>query len=721
MGSTFSSVYVSYRAMVAAQAGTSVVGNNISNMNTPGYTRQRADLVAQTLSGYKSRFDTHLFTTGNGVAATGVSQIRDSFLDSRYRTECADTGRYEAISAGLADIENVLDEISTTGLQSQFDDFVNQLQNLSQFPTSKDIGLVVRTSAQQLAQMLNVYANQLTQVRQQQVYDLSDVMINTEFNSIVESIAKLNADIREEYLYGNTPNELMDQRNLLIDQLSNMANIKVLRTADEVADGLFLEHVTIYMYDEQTSASIGLVDHNKCNTLTLNDNGDSVSIAMNTTFRLSETPRSVNYDDITNYFTKGSISGYLDLINGRGDYADMAAGENNYRGIPYYMSQLDTFAKNFAETYNKLNSIQVKDSASISALTSNVAKASGYDSSFMSDYLDAMKGFTFRSSTVQATDPETGELLTDDGNPIMAEVSLSDIFGSADFDSAGIGNLEVRGKDSISFIENYLKEKFPDTYQDMYTIEDVEVDSGDGIYNVDSPAATEKVLKFKFDTDDPSNPINDDIRAALEALTPTALDKSSDDYAAALEAFPAVTDSEGNIVEMTIEVKNLFAPSDGSDEITARNIAISQEWVKDPLFITTTKDPSRPNGHSTELGGTDNVVRMIAAVSNALQFTADPSDPSSSVRFNGTFNEYLVSMGGTLALDVELNANYLETSETLLIALDNSRESVSGVSMDEEATHLMTFQSAYNAAARYFTALDEMIDKLINGTGLVGR
>ena len=172
---------------------------------------------------------------------------------------------------------------------------------------------------------------------------------------------------------------------------------------------------------------------------------------------------------------------------------------------------------------------------------------------------------------------------------------------------------------------------------------------------------------------------------------------------------------------MTLQKKDLFTPADGSAEITAQNIAISSDWVQDSLFITTTKDITKANGLPEQKGGNDNIVRMISAVSSEHEFHVDPTDKTTDLKFTGTFNEYMISMGGTLALDVELNQNYSETSTTILAALDNSREATSGVSLDEEASNLLTFQSAYNAAARYFTALDEMLDKLINSTGLVGR
>lgn len=665
MGSTFASVYMSYRAMSAATAATSTVGNNISNMNTEGYTRQRTELESQTLSGYKSRYDQTLISTGNGVAATGTTQIRDTFLDARYRSQAADTGRYEAISSGMTDIENVLDEISTKGMQNQFDDFVNQLQNLSQYPTSKDIGLVVRTSAQQLVQMLNVYSNQLTQVREQQTYDLANVVIGTDFNSTVESIATLNSQIREEYLYGNNPNELLDRRNSLIDKLSSMANIKVTTTAEEVADGLVLEHLSISMYDENTSAYIGLVDHSKANTLEVNDDGETVRISMNTTFRLSNTPSNVDYENITDYFTTGSISAYVDLINGKGDYANVAKGENDFRGIAYYQNVLNTFAKNFANDYNEINSLQTTNSDAIAVMTSNVAKAANYDPEFMSDYLSVYGKFTFQDSG--------------------ADVALSDVLTGSTVDAITVRASDI---DALEFFKAYIEQN------SLVKDTDYTVDT-DGNYTLTNATA-------------------------ISELAPTT-QLASLDLVNAKNAFKAETQPDGTITKMTVQTKNLFEPAGDATEITAANIAISSAWIDDPLYITTTKNFAAADGSSSQPGGNDNILRMISAVSLDHSFNVDPEDPDSAMKFSGTYNEFLISMGGTLALDVELNANYLSTSNTILTSIDNSRESTSGVSLDEEASNLMTFQSAYNAAARYFTAIDEMLDKLINSTGLVGR
>lgn len=88
---------------------------------------------------------------------------------------------------------------------------------------------------------------------------------------------------------------------------------------------------------------------------------------------------------------------------------------------------------------------------------------------------------------------------------------------------------------------------------------------------------------------------------------------------------------------------------------------------------------------------------------------------------NNTFANFMNHVSTTLANDSLNNTMSLKSSVTVLNGLQDSRDSVSGVSLDEEASNMMTYMSAYNAAARLMTALDEALNTLINNTGLVGR
>ena len=99
---------------------------------------------------------------------------------------------------------------------------------------------------------------------------------------------------------------------------------------------------------------------------------------------------------------------------------------------------------------------------------------------------------------------------------------------------------------------------------------------------------------------------------------------------------------------------------------------------------------------------------------------APPAKPS-GLAFEGTVNQYMSGIIGELSLDIELNKTFANTSNNVLSSLATSKESISGVSLDEEGINLLAYQKSYNAAARYLTVLDEAIDKVINGMGVVGR
>ena len=168
----------------------------------------------------------------------------------------------------------------------------------------------------------------------------------------------------------------------------------------------------------------------------------------------------------------------------------------------------------------------------------------------------------------------------------------------------------------------------------------------------------------------------------------------------------------------------LFSSGTGGGPITAKNIQVSAEWLSNPGYLNTTRypDDSHPDpdlGEPTP-GAGDNITRMIDAMSAQQEFYKPPGGTSDLV-FTGSFHQYAVGLIGELSLDVELNDNFSKASDSVLQNLSDNRESISGVLLDEEGINLMAYQKSYNAAARYFTALDEAVDVLINKMGIVGR
>ena len=142
--------------------------------------------------------------------------------------------------------------------------------------------------------------------------------------------------------------------------------------------------------------------------------------------------------------------------------------------------------------------------------------------------------------------------------------------------------------------------------------------------------------------------------------------------------------------------QNLLSNStdDSTTGITAGNIGISKGWTSGTVHIST-------NGTNR----TDTILDMIAAMKDTK-------------KLNGkTFADYMNNLSTQLASDSSSNQTALKTGTTVLNSIQDSRDSLSGVSLDEEATNMMAYVSAYNAASRLMTALDEVLNTLISNTG----
>ena len=142
--------------------------------------------------------------------------------------------------------------------------------------------------------------------------------------------------------------------------------------------------------------------------------------------------------------------------------------------------------------------------------------------------------------------------------------------------------------------------------------------------------------------------------------------------------------------------QNLLSNStdDSTNGITAGNIGISKGWTSGTIHIST-------DGTNR----TDTILDMIAAMKDTK-------------KLNGkTFADYMNNLSTQLASDSSSNQTALKTGTTVLNSIQDSRDSLSGVSLDEEATNMMAYVSAYNAASRLMTALDEVLNTLISNTG----
>ena len=255
---TFSQFTTARLAIYASQASLSVTGNNISNINTAGYTRQRMDLVSLYSTGqgkYANIFNTNV---GYGVLTNGATQLRDIYLDIRYRNENTKLSANDEKLDGLYQIGNILDEVGKgTGqlegfgvIEAQFGVFYEMLNkgDLTHYG-SEEYDDLVRSAASTLAAYFRKAAADLEEIKSNKVNELNESI--SEVNKLLTLIRDLNVQIRTAGIYGDKALELRDARNLAIDQLSSYIPIDVTYSMERIDQFTEVEKLTITIKNSQ--------------------------------------------------------------------------------------------------------------------------------------------------------------------------------------------------------------------------------------------------------------------------------------------------------------------------------------------------------------------------------------------------------------------------------------------------------------------------------------
>ena len=248
MVGTFDGFTAARLGIYAAQHGLRVTGNNVSNINTMGYTRQRVDqksFKAGANDMYRSLYDNHV---GSGALVTGINQIRDPYLDIRYRDASTDTYHYDTWLAGLQGLASVLDEVGKGDnygdglIYAQLQDLADKLRAYGNNPTDLNERLV-RNSATSLTALFHTAASGLQKRFNEVKTELGENI--SVVNEILTNIRDLNKSIRESDVHGDHALEMRDERNRQIDALSQYLDIKVEYSYEKIGGGIEVEKLTI--------------------------------------------------------------------------------------------------------------------------------------------------------------------------------------------------------------------------------------------------------------------------------------------------------------------------------------------------------------------------------------------------------------------------------------------------------------------------------------------
>lgn len=226
MSGLFGTFNIAKRGMFTQQKALDVTAHNIANVNTDGYSRQRAKISTTRPFATPSIHNTAepgQLGTGSQIAA--IERIRDSFIDFQVRAETSILGQYSTREKFLSEVEGILNEPTDTGISNLMGEFYKAWQDLSKHPEGSNTRVVAAEKSASLANSINHTYGQLEKLKENSK-ELTRSAV-AEVSALLDQIDKLNQEIMTVNVSGKMPNDLMDQRDMLLDEISSKFNIKI--------------------------------------------------------------------------------------------------------------------------------------------------------------------------------------------------------------------------------------------------------------------------------------------------------------------------------------------------------------------------------------------------------------------------------------------------------------------------------------------------------------
>ncbi len=623
--STFSGIEMGKRSLFAHNQSIQTAGHNLSNSSTEGYSRQRVELKA-TDPLYRpdlSRAETP-GQIGQGVSVESIQRVRDQLLDQRIVAQTNGTGYWQTRDNYVLMMEQIYNEPADTSVRSRMDQFWDSWEELSVYPESRSARQAVLSRGETLVDSIHQQYRGLQGIRDIINGDIEGV--TSQVNDISRQIAALNEQIVKVKAMGDSPNDLMDSRDLLTEKLSGLINI----TVDQRDPDEFVIH----------TAGLELVQGKSYRTFELrtgieNDGyaevvwADSGNAARFTGGKLGSLIELRDGDVRSEIQKLDSMTmNFVDLVN---DVHRDGTGANGRTGVDFFTEQ--SFINNVAGNYDR-NGDGEYDSSYIFRVT-------GSNSLVAREQIGLEGNLTLSSGTGTVQVPYYP---TDMVADVVARInnSGSEVVASLDRD----GRLVMKGTTSE-------KKENPD-----FVIRHME-DSGHFL-------------------------------AGYAGILAGSGPENSFDW----ERADAVTSF-----------------TDGNLQYGVAPIAHPAGWMEINRVITSD-------------------VQTIAAGFADRDGTVNPGDNRAAVAIAGirnqavmvgntrTFDDFFADAVTNIGLKGEQAGRSLETQLAIMKELKDMRDSISGVNVDEELADIIKFQHGYNAAAKFISTVNDMLDTVINRMGV---
>lgn len=357
MVSLFSSLNMTANTLSVNEKAISVVSHNVANMNTEGYHKQRTNLATRNIAGAIGDNPKNQVHANGGVKIANIMRYNDEYLNNYYRIQLSEQSKLQAQLDGLGDLSNILNDLEGTGIDNQLSAFYEAVNNLNKYPASSTARTNFIENAKTLTSIMNSKYKQLQENTTQVLGDgesetsLKNSKIYVQYqnlNNKLEELASVNKALITTQTGTLEANNLLDKRDLILNELSQFTNI----TVEEKHNGA----VNVYVggnavvrcaevtgkFDIQTAKAYCDAQNPPINYPDDWDGENAVISIVN------PTTNEVVEGNANSIITSGTLGGLLHFATDNGDGANgINAGT--------VMNGLDKLAASIAKVFNDLN------------------------------------------------------------------------------------------------------------------------------------------------------------------------------------------------------------------------------------------------------------------------------------------------------------------------------------------------------------------------------
>ena len=718
MASTFFGLNIAVSGMNTYNAVLNTTAHNISNTKTAGYSKQVVNQQAKKALSLKTSFGMQ----GTGVEVTEIVNTRDSYYDYKYRKSTTTLGYYDTAKYYMSSIEDYLyvkDEKSG-GLSTSLDSFFKSLINM----TTDSTDTTKRAETAGYADALGEYARKMSTNLQTLQNDINTEISSTvkQINAYAEQLAALTKQINSLEVYGNQANDLRDQRARILDELSQLADVEVTEKNPETGSGLHQYivalggNILVDTYNYKTiSVEASKTKDNQC------DNQGLYGLKWSD-------GQSFN---IRNTVLGGKLQALFELRDGNNGENFTAKltdnGKGSCIGTDKNNNSTITLSAEFVTGANNCDLAKLSIPEANACLTI-AGKDYKYDSFEVTVGIDGKYTYTFTlSKPLEEADKKNIKTAFD--NSESASIGDSVDFRGIPYYMSQLNEFIRTFSANVNQLQNAGYDMDNNKGVDLFVGLDSQTDkqmnmielirsTKDGYYYLNGS----KVFSGKVTggtTDAPKAAAGSDLESYLTNNEYTIKGKSETAVSANGISGKKYTllDKNGEEAETIFvpdDSKNVFTFSSSTKEstdgniyssyynVTAARFQANKDVVKDGRLIAAAKYSQDKTGIS-ESGNLDKLV--------ALQ-------NDQNIFKQGTPTAFLQIMTATVGVDSNKIVAATTNSENIQKAIEDRRLSVMGVDEDEEGQNLIITQNLLNAQYRVISVMNEVLDKLINQTGV---